>query len=174
MVLLRAKIYSELIMRKKFLFISLLTGIFAVITFAASCGASMFNPSKKVLRNYLKEHSLVVIKNGHTNFYEGRGIKPLINYLKNNTFENAYVADKKIGKASALLIVYGHAQKVYTPLISKPAIKVFEDNNVKYSADEVVENIKNSTGTDLCPMEKKVLNIDDPEKAYNLFSSILK
>ena len=59
-------------------------------------------------------------------------------------------------------------------MISKPAVKVFEDNNVKYSADEVVENIKNNTGTDLCPMEKKVQNINDPKEAYELFSTILK
>lgn len=161
-------------MNNKSLFKNIFLAITAVCIFAAAASACMFNPSKKTLRNYLKEHSLVVIKDGKTNFYEGRGIKPLVNYLKNDNFKDAYVADKKIGKASALLIVYGQAKKVYTPMISKPAVKVFEDNNVKYSADEVVENIKNNTGTDLCPMEKKVQNINDPKEAYELFSTILK
>ena len=161
-------------MNNKSIFKNIFLTITAVCIFAAAAGACMLNPSKKTLRNYLKEHSLVVVKDGKTNFYEGRGIKPLVNYLKNDNFKDAYVADKKIGKASALLIVYGQAKKVYTPMISKPAVKVFEDNNVKYSADEVVENIKNNTGTDLCPMEKKVQNINDPKEAYELFSTILK
>ena len=98
----------------------------------------------------------------------------MINYLKENDFENAYVADKRIGKASALLLVYGKVRQVYTPVISKPAVKVFEDNNVKYRADEIVENIKNQSGTDLCPMEKKVMNIDSPQEAYELFSELFK
>ncbi len=161
-------------MNKKSLFICTLIAVMAIFTLAAGAYAGIFSPSKNELRNYLKEHSLVVVKDGKTNFYEGRGIKPLINYLKNDNFKNAYVADKRIGKASALLLVYGQANKVYTPVISKPAIKVFEDNNVKYSADEVVENIKNNTGTDLCPMEKKVQNINDPKAAYELFKSMLK
>ena len=161
-------------MNNKSLFKNIFLAITAVCLFTAAAYAGIFGPSENELRNYLKEHSLVVVKDGKTNFYEGRGIKPLINYLRNDNFKNAYVADKRIGKASALLLVYGQVKKVYTPVISKPAIKVFEDNNVKYSADEVVENIKNNTGTDLCPMEKRVQNIDSPEQAYEIFSSMLK
>ena len=160
-------------MNIKTFFKSGIIAICAVALFSTLVNAAAV-PSKKELRNYLNEHSLVVVKDGQTNFYEGRGIKPLINYLENGTFENAYVADKRIGKASALLLVYGKVQKVYTPIISKPAIKVFKDNNVEYSADKVVENIKNQTGTDLCPMEKKVQNIDDPKEAYELFKSLIK
>lgn len=147
-------------------------GICALALFAACADAGIFKPSKSTLRKYLAEHSLVVVKNGKTNFYEGRGIKPLINYLENDNFKNAYIGDKRIGKASALLIVYGDAKEVYTPLISKPAIEVFEKHNIKYTADTVVENIKNNAGTDLCPMEKKVQNINDPKEAYELFKSL--
>ena len=134
-----------------------------------AAGLRIFGPSKKSLRNYLKEHSLVVIKDGNTNFYEGRGVSPLMNYLVKDNFENAYVADKRIGKASALLLVYGKARKVYTPVITKPAVKVFEENDVNYSADKVVDNFLNNKGTDICPIEKKVQNIDNPAEAYELF-----
>ena len=62
---------------------------------------------------------------------------------------------------------------VYTPLISKPAVEVFKKHSVKYSADRVVDNIKNRKGDDLCPMEKKVSSIDSPDEAYKLFDNII-
>ena len=130
--------------------------------------------NKEIAKQKLNTHSLVVVKDGRTSVYDGRGIKPVVDYLEKDNFDGAFVADKVIGKASALLLVYGKVQEVYTPVISKPAVKVFEDNNVKYSADKIVDNIINRTGTDLCPMEKKVQNIDNPKRAYNLFRRLLK
>lgn len=130
--------------------------------------------NKEIAKQQLNTHSLVVVKDGRTSVYDGRGIKPVVDYLEKDNFDGAFVADKVIGKASALLLVYGKVQEVYTPAISKPAVKVFEDNNVKYSADKIVDNIINRTGTDLCPMEKKVQNIDNPKKAYKLFRKLLK
>ena len=44
----------------------------------------------------------------------------------------------------------------------------------KEIVDNIVENIKNQSGTDLCPMEKKVMNIDSPQEAYELFSELFK
>lgn len=130
--------------------------------------------NKEIAKQQLNIHSLVVVKVGRTSVCDGRGIKPVVDYLEKDNFDGAFVADKVIGKASALLLVYGKVQEVYTPAISKPAVKVFEDNNVKYSAGIIVDNIINRTGTDLCPMEKKVQNIDNPKKAYKLFRKLLK
>ena len=130
--------------------------------------------NKEIAKQKLNTYSLVVVKDGRTSVYDGRGIKPVVDYLEKDNFDGAFVADKVIGKASALLLVYGKVQEVYTPVISKPAVKVFEDNNVKYSADKIVDNIINRTGTDLCPMEKKVQNIDNPKRAYKLFRKLLK
>ena len=55
-------------MNNKSLFKNIFLAITAVCIFAAAAGACMFNPSKKTLRNYLKEHSLVVVKDGKTGF----------------------------------------------------------------------------------------------------------
>ena len=57
-------------MNNKSLFKNIFLAITVVCIFAAAAGACMFNPSKKTLRNYLKEHSLVVVKDVKTNFYE--------------------------------------------------------------------------------------------------------
>ncbi len=126
------------------------------------------NDTEKLLRKELKTHSLVIIKDNKISCYDGKGISPLLRYLENGNFENTIVGDKKIGRASALLLVYGKAKQVYTPVISKPAIEILEAFDVKYIADEVVENILNQTQTDLCPMEKKVQCIEQPDEAYEL------
>ena len=147
--------------------------IFTVILSSVFAYAGMAKEDIDILREQLSEHSLVVIKEGKTEVYDGRGIKPLVDYVRNKDFERAYAGDKVIGKAAALLFVYGGAKYVYTPLISKPAVEVFKKHSVKYSADRVVDNIKNRKGDDLCPMEKKVSSIDGPEEAYRLFDKII-
>ena len=123
---------------------------------------------------YLIGHSLAVVEGQNVKFYEGRGIKPLVNYLDKNDFKGACVADKAIGKASALLLVYGGAKNVYTPLISRGAVEVFEANNVNFKAQKTVDNILNRRGDDLCPMEKAVLDIDNPKKAYKTLKKAVK
>lgn len=145
----------------------------AVVLFSSFAYAGMAKEDIEILREQLSEHSLVVIRDGKTEVYNGRGIKPLVDYVRDKNFEDAYAGDKVIGKAAALLFVYGGAKYVYTPLISKPAVEVFKKHHVKYRADKVVDNIKNRAGDNLCPMEKKVRGIDSPDEAYKLFDNII-
>ena len=142
--------------------------------FSNSGEAFALKPSDKKAEKLLQKHSLVIYKNHKIKYCEGRGIKPLLDYLENDDFSGAFVADKRIGKASALLLAYGKAKEVYTPLISQSAIKVFEKYNIKYSASKTIDFMMNHANTDLCPMEKKVLNIDDPAKAYEIFKQLNK
>ena len=74
--------------------------------------------------------------------------------------------------AAALLLVYGGASEVYTPMISKSAVKVFKEHNMIYSADKVVNYIVNKSGTGLCPMEKAVRNVNNPNEAYQVFKDM--
>ena len=145
----------------------------AVVLFSSFAYAGIAKEDIEILIEQLSEHSLVVIRDGKTEVYNGRGIKPLVDYGRNKYFEGAYAGDKVIGKAAALLFVYGGAKYVYTPLISKPAVEVFKKHHVKYRADKVVDNIKNRAGDNLCPMEKKVRGIDSPDEAYKLFDNII-
>lgn len=151
---------------------SLFCGLCGVMLVSNSANAGVLKPSNKKMDKLLQEHSLVVYKNLKISYYEGRGISPLMKYLEKSDFKGAYVADKRIGKASALLLTYGNVKEVYTPVISKPAIEVFKKHNIKFSALKIVDNILNRNLTDLCPMEKKVQNIDDPKKAYELFKAM--
>ena len=76
--------------------------------------------------------------------------------------------DRIVGKAAALLYVYVGVRSVYTKTIAKQAVEIFEQYHIPYRADLVVDKIFNRQKTDVCPMEKKVLNIDSAKKAYEI------
>lgn len=122
------------------------------------------------LTTKLENHSLLVYKDGNISFQDEHGIQPLLIQIKKKGLKNAVAIDKVIGKAAALLMVYGKVKQVHTNIIAKDAIKVFEKYNVKYSYNEIVDHIQNVTKDGLCPMEQKVLNIDNPKKAYKIFT----
>ncbi|MEG0771338.1 MAG: DUF1893 domain-containing protein [Clostridia bacterium] len=91
------------------------------------------------------------------------GVKPIISIIDNDAslLNNADVADKIIGKAAALLLCRYNVKSVFAKIISKPAILVLEKYNIPYSYSHLVDNIKNRTNTDICPLEKSVINIEE-------------
>ena len=154
---------------KKFLAILLLLCFITVPfgnIFAEKCGD--FSIEELALK--LEDHSLLVYKDGNITFQDEHGIQPLLIQIKKKGLKNAIVVDKVIGKAAALLLVYGKVKQVHTNIIAKDAIKVFDKYNVEYSYVELVDNIQNMKKDGLCPMEQKVLNVDSPKKAYKIFT----
>ena len=111
--------------------------------------------------------TIAVVSNGEVFTSQERGVKPLLFLLKEKKefLKDASVADKVIGKAAALLMVLGEIKEVHTLIISEPAIKVFENQKIKYFYDKKVERIVNRTGDGLCPMETLCIHIDDPQEA---------
>ena len=97
------------------------------------------------------------------------GMAPLleaINLLGLQTLAGTTVIDKIVGKAAALLISYFKAKDVYTRLLSRSAIEVLEKHGIRYKSERVVENIRKRDGAGICPFEKMVLEIEDPQKGY--------
>ena len=105
-----------------------------------------------------------------------RGVKPLLHLIsdKKGFLKNASVADKVIGKAAALLMVLGEIKEVHTLIISEPAIKVFEKNNIPCYYDKKVERIVNRTGDGLCPMETLCLDVEEPKEAFQKITDFIK
>jgi len=97
------------------------------------------------------------------------GIRPLLQPLnKDKTFfEDAIVIDKVIGKSAAFLLIYGKVKKVHAFVMSIHAKNLLELHNIDYSYDKLVPYIENNTKTDMCPMEKTVLKIEDVNEALN-------
>lgn len=156
----------------KKILLAIFVGLLCFITllcnniFAEKCGD--FTIEELALK--LENHSLLVYKNGNVTFQDEHGIQPLLIQIKKKGLKNAIVVDKVVGKAAALLMVYGKVKQVHTNIIAKDAIKVFEKYKVEYSYMELVDHIQNNKKDGLCPMEQKVLNINSPRKAYKIFA----
>ena len=114
----------------------------------------------------LQENCSIVASNGYVSF--ASGIKPLIEKLNEDLyyFKDLEVADKVVGKAAAMLFVLSGVKKVYAHVLSKAGEKILIENNIEYEYGQLVENIINRSGDDICPMEKTVKDIDDYNEAY--------
>ena len=103
------------------------------------------------------------------------GIRPILSKVIEDRyfFKDTEVADKVIGKAAALLLVYSGVKKVYGLIMSQAGKEVLEDHGVKYAYDELVPFITNMRGDGMCPMELCVSAIDEPQAAYEALKAKL-
>lgn len=114
----------------------------------------------------IEKNCSIVASNGY--FSYDTGIKPVISKIIEDRyfFKDLEVADKVIGKASAMLFVYSGVKKIYTFNLSKAGKKILDDYGIEYEYDKLVDYIINNKGDDMCPMEKTVKDIDDLQMAY--------
>lgn len=102
------------------------------------------------------------------------GIAPLLEWLQESpdTLKGACAADKVVGKAAALLMVYGGINEVYAEIISESAEDLLKQNRIQYEYGQKVSYIQNRTKTGMCPMEQRCLDINSPEEAYTALSKM--
>lgn len=130
-------------------------------------------PSVQVEQEMLKnldKHTLAIYKNGKIKYYDQRNLKPVFLAFEdfNNDFKDCFIVDRRISKASAILFAYGNAKKLRTPIMTKSAREFFQKQGINCKADEVTDSVLDKNSKIKCPLEKTVLNIDDPKTAYNL------
>lgn len=123
------------------------------------------------------EYSCVLVRHGNIimTSYD-KGIKPLfVKLIEDNTYlEESILADKVIGKAAALLAIYGKVKYVYANVISDCAKKILEKNNIYVEYNRIVPYIMNQDGTDKCLMEKLIDDIEDPYEAFKAFEAFFQ
>lgn len=117
--------------------------------------------------------SLAIINGGGELTFSDRGIKSLL-ALQTGSLTGAFVADKIIGKAAAMLLARGGAIEVYAEVISEPALKVLHDRHILCVYEKLVPNIINREGTGICPMESAVLNMDGLDAAFEILKHNIK
>ena len=129
----------------------------------------MSRRNEAVSRLYRENLSCVVEKEGNTYTSVQFGIKPLMQFLRENRrfFEGAVVADKVIGKAAALLLIDGGVSEVFGAVMSESAAAFLSAYNVPFGYCELVPMIENRTHTGMCPMEETVLQLSDPSEAFS-------
>ncbi len=119
------------------------------------------------LLDELKSNNYAIIaSNGYHSI--DRGIMPVISMINKDKrfFSGLIVADKIVGKASAMLLSLSEVQEVYCIVLSKAGEEIFKKYKVKYHYEQLVDYIVNRKNDDMCPMEKTVKDIDDLDEAY--------
>ena len=119
-----------------------------------------------------------VVKDGEILFTSvKKGIQPFFDALeqrKKEEYIGCSIADRVIGKAALMLAAYIGAKEVYTPLASQHALDAALKLDLDLETDKVVPFIINRTQDGMCPMEKTVLDIFDPKKAYEALENKLQ
>ncbi len=129
----------------------------------------------EIAKNNLSGHTICLCKDGKCLYSESRGIAPIMNFIGEGADLAGYsVADTVVGKAAALLFVKCGIKSVFAKTLSEYGKKILEFYGIDYEYEVLAEKIINRAGTDICPMEKAVLNTDDPEKAYLILKEKVK
>lgn len=101
-----------------------------------------------------------------------RGVKPLIVFYEEYTEQRKHtgaglaLADKVIGRASALLAVLCGMKSIYAGIISAEAKEALDDLGIPVTFERMVPYIKNRTGDGRCPIEELSLGVNDPYEVY--------
>jgi hypothetical protein len=126
-------------------------------------------------RLHERKLTLCITKNGETIFETtSHGISGFLMAIQTleNKLEGAYVADRVVGKAIALLCVYAKIKGVHASTISKKAKQLLEENTVHVEWENLVENVLDPNKTTTCPFEKLAAKTSDPEEAYSKLKTL--
>ena len=150
--------------------------IFALLSCAlllSGCASTSSSP------NAVEEASLlirdgkaecVLVRSGKICYVErGRGVSPLLNVydLHKDEMKDAVVVDKVIGRAAACIAICGKVKHVHGEIMSEDAVEFLKENGISSSYTLLVSRILNRKRDGLCPLEKSVEGIRDPEKALS-------
>ena len=104
------------------------------------------------------------------------GVKPILSKLNENIdfYKDADIENTVVGKAAACLYVLAKIKFVYAHTLSELAKTYLEKNNIPFKYDELVKEIRNRTNTDICPLEKSVIHIDDPVIAKTALENVIQ
>ena len=108
----------------------------------------------------------VVLRDGEIVRAEtGRGVAPMIRLYEDGALQGAYVVDKIVGKAAAMLMTLGGVSGCYTLTVSRAALDWFVGHGIPVEYGVCAEYIVNRTGDGMCPMEQTVKELSDASEA---------
>ena len=112
-----------------------------------------------------------IAKRNNIVFYTSNdiGVKPILSKINEdmNFYKNADIE-------AACLYVLAKIKFVYAHTLSEPAKIYLEKNNIAFKYDKLVKEIRNKTNTDMCPLEKSVIHIEDPVTAKIALDNTIK
>lgn len=120
--------------------------------------------------------SCIIRNNGTTRTFHERGVKDLHRLLMQEPeiLSGASLADKVVGKGAAALMIAGEVAWVYADVISQAAMELFEQSRIEVQYGEIVPNIINRAGTDICPVEKLCRDCKTAAECLPLIDKFIK
>ena len=143
--------------------------LFAFIASLCASAADSYEPvaeASAMIREGKAE--CVLIREGKIVYVErGRGVSPLLNVYDQHKDEmkGGVVVDKVIGRAAACIAICAKVTHVHGEVMSEDAVEFLKENGITASSTLLVPRILNRKRDGLCPLEKSVEGITDPEKA---------
>lgn len=121
-------------------------------------------------------YSCVITNKNEVRTFTRRGVADLFELQKQDaTFlEGAFIADKVVGKAAAVLMILGGVSVLYTDVISVSALTLLHNAGLEVEFIQVVPFIKNRDGSEWCPLEKACSTIDGIENIYLVIEQFIK
>ena len=136
---------------------------------------NVFEEAKGLIKS--EKASCVVIKSDEiVAVLDGRGVSPLLS-LYNAEFDKlkgAFVVDRIIGKAAAMILVLGGVIKAYGEIMSVPAYNYLSKNCVEVSYGTCIDAISARDGKGICPIEKSVLDVEEPREGLTKIVETIK
>lgn len=116
------------------------------------------------------KYTFAAVKNGKLRTSQKRGIAPIVELIdaEPEFLNGAGVADKVIGKAAAMLLNAYGVKNISTPLAGEKAVEYLSGKSVIFEYESTAGYIINRDGTDMCPMEKTVFDVNDEKEAERL------
>lgn len=113
-----------------------------------------------------EELTCLVVQNDILYKEKNHGVKPLLSFIEQGILKQSTILDKVIGKAAAMLMIYGGVSRVYAFTISEHALSCFEEHHIPVTYETLVPYIINRKKDGMCPMEATVLTCQNIEEAY--------
>lgn len=122
--------------------------------------------AKRILNS--QEITCVICKGDTVYSSEKRGVAPIMEWIDAGIDLNGFsAADKIVGKAAALLFVLVGIKEVYAPIMSESAVGIFSKYDINFYCDTLTARVMNREGTGICPMERALAAVEEPEKALD-------
>ena len=119
-----------------------------------------------------------IAKRNNIVFYTSNdiGVKPILSKINEdmNFYNNADIKNTIINKSTSFLYLLTKIKFFYSHTLSEPAKIYLEKNNIAFKYDKLVKEIRNKTNTDMCPLEKSVIHIEDPVTAKIALDNTIK
>ena len=95
----------------------------------------------------------------------GRGIGPMMKLYESGILKDAFVVDKIVGKAAAMIMTLGGVKSCYGITVSRSAEKWLKKSGIPLEYENLIDSIRNRTGDGICPMEQTVAEIENVDDA---------